>query len=82
MDRVWTLQRVRAPDLIENARRLDRGAFAPGANALLNFIRRFGDDHADTFPWTEWPLLIGAVRVDDTSAEWILRRRVVTGDRV
>jgi hypothetical protein len=37
--------------------------------------------HADTFPWTEWPLLIGAVRASDISAEWIIRRRVVSGDR-
>jgi hypothetical protein len=33
--------------------------------------------HADTFPWTERPLLIGAVRASDDSAEWIIRRRVV-----
>lgn len=38
--------------------------------------------HAETFPWTEWPLLIGAVRAAGASAEWIIRCRVVTGSRV
>jgi hypothetical protein len=33
----------------------------------------------DSFPWTEWPLLVGAVRSTE-SREWVIKRRTAIAD--
>lgn len=38
-----------------------------------------GQINSDDFPWTQWPLLIGAVRSEE-SREWVIRRRLQAGN--